>query len=485
MSLTYSLSGDFSGNINSVQLQTEINADPGITPTVTNINTDDDDVIIVFDSTPSTGEQTTINGIVSSHTAVFIPTSATFDAIVDSQGRGQYLLPSQAFAAGHKSIFVRNGVYVETQDIVLPDSGYMVGESGPNVIIYFIGAYSVKMDGTGGTLESAGTMTVTKDSANIVGVGTTFTNLSAGDFILLGTNYFKIASITDDNNLVIERTYRGRTISNFQYIAHGMITGARLENFIITGSSSSGLYCRGAWHFVIDSVACVLNAQNFNLINCGDGGLKHIICDSSISDGVMVDSCTSINVTTADVFNCIGGGINVFGNSASVIFNSCECSNNGGSGFKIGGTSKNINFSDCVARHNNGYGLEIGSSTENIMSNDMNIKQNELGGVILDGMNNELEGGCICENGGSGVLIEANDSAIAGGFYVGNTGHGVEVKGNDNIIKGIRAKNNTSDGVNIATGATDSIVVYNNLKGNSGTGLVDNGTTSETQGNKL
>ena len=481
--ISYSISTDFGGNINLNQLTDEINADGSITTKLSHINTHGDNVEIVFVSAPSAGEKTALDGVVSAHNAVFMPTSSTFDAIVDAEGRGQYVLPSTAFAAGHKSIFVRNGTYVETQDIVVPDSGQMVGESGPNVIIYFIGAYSVKSDG-GGDVESGGTMAIAKDSTSVVGTGTTFTNLSAGKFILLGTNYYRIASITDDTNLTLERTYRGRTITNSNVLAHGMISGFRLHNFIITGSSSSGLFGRGLWHFVIDSVACVLNAQNFNFSYCGDGGLKHLICDSSFSTGFTIDNCTSMNLTTADVFNCMSNGIEIKGNSVSIILNACESSNNTGNGFQIKGTSTNVNLSDCVARHNNGYGMSVGASTETIMSNDMIAKANESGGIFMDGTLNEIEGGCVCHNGGTGLIMNASDSAVAGGFYIGNNGDGIRVVGNDNIVKGVRAKNNTSDGIHIAIGATDTISVYNNLKGNTGAGLTDNGTTSETTGNK-
>lgn len=67
---TYSLSSDFGGNINTTQFHSEINNDPGIFPNLEGINTLNDDVDIIFDSSLSAGEQTTLTGLVSSHTAV-------------------------------------------------------------------------------------------------------------------------------------------------------------------------------------------------------------------------------------------------------------------------------------------------------------------------------------------------------------------------------------------------------------------------------
>jgi hypothetical protein len=61
---------------------------------------------------------------------------ATIDAIVDVNGEGDYVLPSAAFAAGHKSIFIRNGVYREKNGLRVPYGCSMTGESSNNVMIY-------------------------------------------------------------------------------------------------------------------------------------------------------------------------------------------------------------------------------------------------------------------------------------------------------------------------------------------------------------
>lgn len=63
----YSLSSDFGGNLKSQQLHEEIGAESGITPNIIAVNTDGDLVDIVFDSSLSGGEETTLNGLVASH----------------------------------------------------------------------------------------------------------------------------------------------------------------------------------------------------------------------------------------------------------------------------------------------------------------------------------------------------------------------------------------------------------------------------------
>jgi len=71
-SYTYSKVTNFGGNLKEDQLRDEINNDGGITPTCTFINTDGDVVTINFSVSLSTGEETTINSIISAHTPIVI-----------------------------------------------------------------------------------------------------------------------------------------------------------------------------------------------------------------------------------------------------------------------------------------------------------------------------------------------------------------------------------------------------------------------------
>lgn len=67
---TYSLSSDFGGNLRISHLHLDVIAEAGITPTLTRIDMEGDNVDIVFDSALSAGEQTTLNNVVSAYTYV-------------------------------------------------------------------------------------------------------------------------------------------------------------------------------------------------------------------------------------------------------------------------------------------------------------------------------------------------------------------------------------------------------------------------------
>ena len=61
---------EFLNGINTPQLTAEINADTIITTTLTRIDTEDNDVTLVFDSVLSTEENTALNTLVAAHTPV-------------------------------------------------------------------------------------------------------------------------------------------------------------------------------------------------------------------------------------------------------------------------------------------------------------------------------------------------------------------------------------------------------------------------------
>lgn len=81
MTTTYtkSLAADFGGILNQRQLHKEIINDVGITPNLIGVMVTGDVVDITFDSALSAGEQTTLNGIISSYTAI-ITTDTTISS---------------------------------------------------------------------------------------------------------------------------------------------------------------------------------------------------------------------------------------------------------------------------------------------------------------------------------------------------------------------------------------------------------------------
>lgn len=502
---TYSLSGDFTNGLNSTQLHSEI-VDSSIVPVLNYVNTIANDVDIEFVSALSGSDQTTLSGLITAHTQITNEPGSTFDAICDASGNGDYLLPSAAFAAGHKTVFMRNGTYIETVDIVVPNYGSLVGESGPNTVIYFPSiTKSIVVDGSGTTRETAGTVSITADTKIVTGVGTTFTNLSIGDYILIGPKYFKIATIESATSMTLADVYRGSTISAFNYIAQTMFTGTRLSNFIITGSTSNGLFVRGCRHFTAENLLFRGNTLNILIEYSGDSSMKQILSETSGGAGVKIETCSSIALNVVDVYNNITHGIEITGNSLSINLISCEASNNGGTGICIMGACTDINLTDCILKYNNANGIFTNTTSHSLMVDSTTIRGNTNAGLVISGNEHTINGNIIEDNGGYGIEMLAADCVVSCNIFennttsikivgnscitnanhvIGNSLNGIYVSGDDSIVTSNISTTNTQAGIEIETGATDNIVSLNNCKGNTGTNIIDNGTTTTLVNNK-
>ena len=141
-------------------------------------------------------------------------TMRLFDAVVAPSG-GDYSLISEAIDAGALTIYVKDGTYIESTDIVVPDGAIIVGEN--SIIDFGNQTHSVKCIGT--RSYSTGTITVNTGGIDVTGSGTDWypVNLQAGDVILLGNSTYMISSVVDDTHLKISRAYVGTSLSGESY----------------------------------------------------------------------------------------------------------------------------------------------------------------------------------------------------------------------------------------------------------------------------
>lgn len=450
---TYTISGDFTNatQVDLGALQTNISMSSILT-SIDHIDSTGDNIYIVFQSILSPEDETLLSTIVSNYTYNTPVTSTIYDAIVDSNGNGDYLLPSEAFNDGHISIYMRDGIYIETTNITMPNYGSIRGESIGNVIIYFAGTpSSVIANATNGVSESTGTITASNASNIITGTNTTFTNLSAGDYILICTNYFKILNITNNTSLLLEDAYEGKTVANISYIAQSMHTGIRLQNIIITGSTSHALYLRGCRHFSLMSVAVRTNVINAHIIDCGDSTGFQLLIENG--GGFVLDNSVSIAMSTIDMYNNVGNGIDIVNGSNSITLNSCEISSNGMNGVYIDGSSGSVIINSCLNKANALSGILTEGS--DVMITNISASGNTTG-IHIQGDDCILTSN-ICNNNTNGIIIDADDCIVTTNICKGNT-TGISVVGIDNIVSANHTKNNTTAITDTGTGT----IVSNN-----------------------
>lgn len=425
-----------------------------------------------------------------------------YDAIVDIGGNGDYISISDAFNAGNRSVFIKQGYYYETADIVMPDGGVLVGEAAGLVYIIFMGPYSIKIDGSNGKVETQGTISIGTNTQIVIGNETKFTNLKPGNYILLNGVYHLIGMIMNDNMLAISHMYVGTPIINDLYIAQNMLVGNVLRNFIIVNSLTVGLYIRASYHIAIDTITVMSCQKNIELRDCGSGVLTKMVIMNAKNNGIEIYNSYGLCFSISEVIDNSGDGICIYDTSLLVvnsIMSNCnlkngiyfghnvskinlvncifndnnECGllseinthsinisdtvifNNGKSGLVLNGQDNLI--ADATIINNNEYGAKIGNLSG--LSN-CNIKNNKFDGVYVIGTNN-ISGNYITNNGGNGIFLLDSNSSISGNYIISNKLHGINIIHSDNsMINGNYISSSGKNGINIKE--SGCVLIMNN-----------------------
>jgi len=408
-----------------------------------------------------------------------------YDAIVAPSG-GDYTLPSAAFTSGAKSVFVRTGTYVETANIVVPDGGLLLGED--DCIIDLSNGYSVTIDGNGGTTEESGTISITSGTSAVVGSGTTFTNLSPGDFIAIGGTFYQIASITDNTHLTVAGTYEGLTISGQAMLGTSAVTSANIDNITLSGATGNALLVRGAISCIfrrMEIQGCNVGVvvedsgsaafSDIGVVQCGVG-ITYSNCRSvsfsglvsgNVGNGIVVGSgCNTVAISSTNACNNGSNGILVQSGAVSTLISHCVLNYNDAEGIETAIGSNSTIISSCVSSNNGGVGIDT-DGEEDVIS--MCTIENNVGEGIWTGEDSLVTSCHIASNGGSGIECTVDTNSLISNNHIhGNGSHGIYVTADANstniLIASNRILNNTGDGIRIASGAnTNNCYLADNL----------------------
>lgn len=400
-------------------------------------------VHIEFSAALSAGDQAIMNAVVAGYSPPEEKIVDYYDAVVDVNYTTKYQSIAAAFADGHSSVFVRTGQYLETADINIPVAGQLIGESQGKVIIVLYGTNSVRIDGSAGVKYTGGTFALNNLGKTITGTGTTFTSDMVGQYILVGTNYYEIATFVSTTELTLKETYVGRSIISQDAIVQPMNTGPKMENMIIHGYGTSvGLYLRAVRHASFKAIACLLCTTSMQVEDCADNGFLEFISNFAVSNGVVINNTRSMILAGINIFNSAGHGICITGNSMNLEFLALAAENNLGDGVRVEGTTREINFNGPIARNNNDHGIWSDVNTSRLNVDSGNIVYNLTTGLDLHGSHNSITGCVVEECGGKG--IDVGIKGICDGNQVINCGsHGIYTPANsvkstisNNMIEG-------------------------------------------------
>lgn len=423
-----------------------------------------------------------------------------------TEGEGNYTSIAEAFSDGNMNVYVRNGTYVESQDIVLPDRGLLCGEAMGAVVVVLTNGASVRVDGSGGIKQTSGSISINNGSSIVTGNGTTFSSLTPGkSFVLVGNNFFQISTITSDTECQLQNVYNGASATNLPCMAQSMNTGNTISNLVITGSSTVGLFVRAARFCTINSLALSRNATNLHVTDSGDCTFRSFTAMNSLS-GPGLRVCNSVDVffSYCNLHGNTGIGVEVTDDSTHVVFDACSSSCNNGHGFLVDSGASHVIFAHGSLKQNNGIGVHSTSTAGiGIVLVSSTSHGNASDGVRLDGSGGVASACNLCDNArgaailgancrtcgclvqgssGDGVVIEGDSTICTGNTIIGNAGRGAVVSGSDSIFSSNIVSTSGGIGVDIAPTASRSSINATNCLGNTGANFVDSGVDTHVTG---
>ncbi len=460
---TYSNVKDFDNNLtnsNSLEFRTRLLTNVNITKQCTDVKIVGDVVEVWFNGNLTEPEEEVLAQLVAEK----YKDSNIFETIVDSRGRGQFSSIADAFAAGKTSVYVRDGTYYETQNIIIPDGGQLEGESQSNVRIVLVGNNTIKIDGSAGVKQTAGTISIAANSLIVTGVGTMFTALQPKDFIQLGTTYYEIGSIESDISLTLAQMYLGAPLVNVDYLAQHMYTGIKISNLIVALSSATGLYIRGVRHCGFKSLAIIGCTPNIVVVDSGEFAMYEIINCFSKGIGISFENVTSMLLQTLDIYNCAGHGMALLGKTTNAVCASSAFCNNFGCGLMLNDMLCDLHFTNCIFKQNNACGIFMQGNCMQVIVQGCTVGDNNGVGISISGSAN-LVSNNIIKNASHGV-VTSPFCVVTSNQIDENKGNGIMCpEGSDNInISMNRISNNLINGVLSAAkfGLFSGNIVMNN-----------------------
>jgi hypothetical protein len=422
-------------------------------------------------------------------------------------GEADYTSISAAFAAGNSSVFVRDGIYYETQDIVIPNGGTLIGETLGNVKLIFVTGKQIRCDALAAAGMSAaitaGTISCIGGTNQVTGQNTQFSTggIQPGYYIQLVGDYYPVLSVQDDTHLTLAETFIGNSVVNHPYQAHPMYLGVQIKQLIVVGSQSAGLDLRGLRNSTVHGVACKSNAISIRIRNSSVVAVQSGAALSSAGDSIVVEQCSTVHVNSMAIMgSAAGSGVHCI-NSRDTVISGCACNVNGQNGIRMSAGASYMNVNNTVMRNNTQKGLGGDVQATDIGVVNCDVCNNGDAGIDLLGTNNSIghcsvlmnashginigDNSIVCsnnvdDNGGDGInLVTSNYSIVMGNAVDDNVGCGIRIQGQYNTVSHNNVQSNLEMGICVEVGSLGTSMLSNMLRDNQ---LQDGGTLTRNSG---
>lgn len=190
------------------------------------------DVFVMPVGTDTTKNQLAIS---SFYIEVFVPADAEREDFFDLKDAVDYVN-----SLGGGSIFVKNGAYECGREYVRMNSyTEIIGESLAGVLFSWPDwDYSLLLGADVAPVYTAGTITLTQNSASVTASGVSWTSANTVGKYLLDKrtgHYYPIISWQDATHITLGETYQGQTASSLGYLITDMTVENKISNVTLNG----------------------------------------------------------------------------------------------------------------------------------------------------------------------------------------------------------------------------------------------------------
>jgi hypothetical protein len=364
---------------------------------------------------------------------------------------------AEAIADGCRNIYIRNGIYNETETSTTTDTISITGESDTNVHINYSAVAGNGMEFGDIPFIGTGSLSISHDSKTINGSGTNFLSIPNGYVLQFLGNTFQIESIESDTSLTLSAFYRGNIGPFVSYIALPPIS-VNLSNLRVTSAGSRGITVNGCSVLNINNILTDNNtsyglyANNFSV-----GYLSNIYSKSNNSTGIYIKAIYSfLSMENVSSNNNDGRGILhdqsgiITTQGSTHIISNCNCVANASYGFHVLSSTGTIIVSNCSGIFNNDHGFYVDGPRVQIKLNNCKSRGNNGNGFRSN--NNQLTGDILfsnCSTAGNvrvPLMVAVGHCTFTGGTLRGLTLDAINVLNN---ISSLTITDNKTDCVNL------------------------------------
>ncbi len=317
----------------------------------------------------------------------------SYDLVVATPQEGDTgLIAAACNSAGEdQAIFIPNGIYTETSDIVLKSGQKLIGASRQGVIINFAdGDYQLKAAGSDSFQD--GTILVTKGSVDAQYTGAGTLPALAKAFVVIEGFPYPINSIDSGNNTIeLETKYQGKDLATMDWMLAAFVSGIELRNLTVMGQKPS--LAKGVIQLNL-AINCIMD----NIMITGNSANNSV--------AIKLENCFNCKVSNADLCSNFYGILFMSGGKHCV--DGVSIYNNRFGLYLYEANANDIN--DVKVNYHSSNGISLERSRGNKFSN-VTASSNHLAAIKLDGCFENQFSNVELVNNGTGVLFQTAESS--------------------------------------------------------------------------